>query len=241
MMAPADPKPSVVMLHGFLGSGADWAPIAAALAERYDVVCPDMPGPSREGLELDVPDRFACVGYSMGARFALWHALHQPEALSHLVLESVNPGIEDPHAREERLKHDVEMAQQLRALPDEAAMEEWLRGWYAMPLWDSLQARPELVEQLIARRRRGDREAYAWCLETLSIGLQENLWPRLHELTMPTLVIAGELDRKYAEIAQRMAECNPNIAVMIVSGAGHNVHLEAPETYTTVLKSFLSH
>jgi pimeloyl-ACP methyl ester carboxylesterase len=28
--------------------------------------------------------------------------------------------------------------------------------------------------------------------------------------------------------------------VMIVSGCGHNVHLEAPDTYTRVLQSFLA-
>lgn len=250
MPAGTPERPLLVMLHGFLGRGQDWRPFTDALGSDYYIKCPDLPGHGGNKLyqqrddvvtEMQTVCHEPCslVGYSMGARIALQFAIERPDAVTRLVLESVHPGIEDEHQREERLKHDLAIAEQLRAIPDHDSMEQWLQDWYAGPLWESLRARPELLEEVIQKRRVQYRSSLAWGLEAMSIGRQENLWPRLGELTMPTLVIAGELDTKYASIAQRMAEMNPNIAVMIVSGAGHNVHLEAPATYTKVIASFL--
>jgi 2-succinyl-6-hydroxy-2,4-cyclohexadiene-1-carboxylate synthase len=248
--AGAPDAPGLVFLHGFLGAGSDWLPIARAFEERFSIRCLDLPGHGEHNLD-EAPEHLtaflqpqcqhcAIVGYSMGARLALQFAIEHPRSVSRLVLESVHPGIADPRQREERLKHDLALAETLRSLPDDDAMAAWLRDWYAAPLWESLQERPELLEQLIQKRRAQHRRSLAWGLEALSIGRQENLWPRLGELSMPTLVIAGEQDHKYADIAQRMSELNPRIAVMIVSGCGHNVHLEAPDTYTRVLQSFLA-
>ena len=41
--------PPVLLLHGFLGRGADWAPAAERLAETRRVTAPDLPGHGRGG------------------------------------------------------------------------------------------------------------------------------------------------------------------------------------------------
>ncbi|MDP8950012.1 MAG: hypothetical protein M3N00_07190 [Actinomycetota bacterium] len=56
-------------------------------------------------------------------------------------------------------------------------------------------------------------------------------------LSVPTL--AGELDETYAGIARRMAALNPRLRTVVIPGARHNVHLEAPETYLALLQDFL--
>src|SRR5204862_4623788 len=38
------PKPPLVMLHGLMGSGACWTPVARALEDHFDVVLPDARG-----------------------------------------------------------------------------------------------------------------------------------------------------------------------------------------------------
>ena len=56
---------------------------------------------------------------------------------------------------------------------------------------------------------------------------------------LPALAVAGELDEKYAAISTRVASITPRIRAAVVPGAGHNVRLEAPETYCALLKHFL--
>jgi pimeloyl-ACP methyl ester carboxylesterase len=112
-------RPAVLFLHGFMGSGADWAAVISALDERFYCVAPDLPGHGRslgltpqaytingaakmlrellDGLGIS---RAALAGYSMGGRLALYLALRHPEECPGLFLESASPGIEDAAERE---------------------------------------------------------------------------------------------------------------------------------------------
>ena len=61
------------------------------------------------------------------------------------------------------------------------------------------------------------------------------LWSRLGELTMPVAVLAGELDKKYVALAQRLAAELPRAELTIVAGAGHALPLEAPAAVAAAL------
>ena len=65
------------------------------------------------------------------------------------------------------------------------------------------------------------------------------MWDRLHELTCPVLLIAGERDGRYVEAAQRMASLIPEASVRIVSGAGHAPQLEQPLRVAELLDEHL--
>ena len=43
----------------------------------------------------------------------------------------------------------------------------------------------------------------------MGTGVQPSLWGRLGELTMPTLLLAGEQDAKFTAINREMARCCP--------------------------------
>jgi 2-succinyl-6-hydroxy-2,4-cyclohexadiene-1-carboxylate synthase len=77
----------------------------------------------------------------------------------------------------------------------------------------------------------------------MGTGVQPSLWPRLPELTLPTLLITGELDQKFVAIARRMAERMgqgpARQRLEIVPAAGHTVHLEKPILYTKIIKEWL--
>jgi 2-succinyl-6-hydroxy-2,4-cyclohexadiene-1-carboxylate synthase len=75
-------------------------------------------------------------------------------------------------------------------------------------------------------------------LRVLGQGVQPSNWERLGGLRMPVLLIVGERDTKYVEIAQRMADAIPRARVEVVPGAGHACHLEQPEMVAHVLSSW---
>jgi 2-succinyl-6-hydroxy-2,4-cyclohexadiene-1-carboxylate synthase len=69
--------------------------------------------------------------------------------------------------------------------------------------------------------------------------VQEPLWDRLSELTMPVLLIAGSYDRVYSNAARKMAEAiGPSAQVVILERAGHAAHLEQPEALAHELASW---
>ena len=55
---------------------------------------------------------------------------------------------------------------------------------------------------------------------------------------MPVLLIVGELDAKYVDIAHRMAEAIPDARVEVIAGAGHACHLEQPDVVAHLLASW---
>src|SRR3954452_18625148 len=91
---------TVVLLHGFAGTGRLWDPVVARLdAERYRPLAPDLRGHgtaaarhpiSFQGCVEDVlglvAHPFTLIGYSMGGRIALQAALAAPERVDRLVL-----------------------------------------------------------------------------------------------------------------------------------------------------------
>jgi pimeloyl-ACP methyl ester carboxylesterase len=52
---------------------------------------------------------------------------------------------------------------------------------------------------------------------------------------MPVTVVVGERDAKFREVGERLAAELPQAQLVVVPGAGHAVHLEAPEAVAEVL------
>ena len=70
-------------------------------------------------------------------------------------------------------------------------------------------------------------------------GTQDPVWNRLHELTMPVLVIAGARDTKFVDVARQLASGITHAHLSIVPGAGHAVHLEQPVVTAMIIAEFL--
>ena len=67
----------------------------------------------------------------------------------------------------------------------------------------------------------------------------DSLWHKLEDLTMPVLLIAGERDHKFIEIAESMKEKIPNSEIKIIVDAGHATHYEKPKETSDVIVQFL--
>ncbi|MFL5991207.1 MAG: 2-succinyl-6-hydroxy-2,4-cyclohexadiene-1-carboxylate synthase [Rubrobacteraceae bacterium] len=247
-------RPTILFLHGFMGSSEDWWSVVGALDKRFTCLAVDLPGHGAslglapedctvEGAtrslltlldELDI-DRTVLVGYSMGGRLALYLALRHPEQCAGLFLESSSPGIEGEAEREARHRADEEKAVRLES----GDLAGYLYEWYRQPLFASLSRYEGLVEAVIEARSRNDPAELARSLRGMGAGAQPSLWGEVTGVRIPALVVAGELDERYAGIAARMASLNPRIRSAIVTGVGHNVRVEAPGAYLALLESFL--
>ena len=245
--------PTVLLLHGFMGSSEDWQDTIATLDGRCRCLAVDLPGHGdsvgllREAYTtegairtvLDLLDELGIghptiIGYSMGGRLALYLALRHPERCAGLFLESTSPGIESAAERRTRRQADEKRARHL-----EEDFGTFLEDWYRQPLFASLARHEGLVGAMIETRARNDPDELARSLRGTGAGREPSLWGELAELRVPALAVAGALDEKFVEISHRMADLNPRLRTVIVPGAGHNVHLEAPEVYLALLQDFL--
>ena len=231
-MAP----PAVLLLHGFTHTGASWDPVIAALGERYRSLAPDLRGHgARSELEpvtldavigdiaaLSAP-RFALVGYSMGGRIALHTALALRERVDRLVLIGASPGIRDPRARAERRRDDERLAAEIES----EEIDEFARRWAATPVLAGQP--PSVATAAYEDRLRSTPTGLARALRGLGTGALPSLWDRLGELVTPVALVVGERDERFTAIAAEMVDALPTAELLVVSDAGHAVHLEAPE------------
>src|SRR3954468_23925651 len=238
--------PALVLLHGFTQTRQSWRRTVQALRGRYRALVPDLPGhgqaaertPSFDACTAYVralaPARFTLGGYSMGGRIALHAALALKPQVERLVLVGVSPGLEDPAERVARRRADGQLAERIERIGVEAFAREWGGG----PLF---AGQPPLVgAAAYADRLRNTAPGLAAALRGLGAGVMEPLWERLGELTMPTTLIVGERDVKFAALAERMLDRLPDGRLVIVPGAGHAAHLEDPGAVAAALGDYQS-
>ncbi len=244
--------PTLVFLHGFLGSGAQWQTVCDAFPD-YPTLAPDLPGHGDTPLpphtmDFDWLGEWLCawldahqirqvvmVGYSMGGRLA-WHfAARHPERLSGLVIESAAPGIREADIRAQRRAEDEARAARIRA----EGLPAFVAAWYQQPLFRSLAAQPALLAQVIAHATRHDAECMARVVAELSPGRQPSLWEALPMLRVPTLLIAGAHDAKYVALLDEAVALMPCAERVTIPDAGHNVHIERSAAFAETLRAWL--
>jgi 2-succinyl-6-hydroxy-2,4-cyclohexadiene-1-carboxylate synthase len=219
---------TIVLLHGFAGTHRTWDPVIARLdPERYRPLALDLPAERLAVCAARVlalaPPRFALCGYSMGGRLAQHVALAAPERVTHLVLVSTTAGISDDAERAERRAADEALAARIEAGTIDAFADEW--GGQPLFAGDPARVRALAREDYL----RHDPRELAAMLRAAGTGVMAPLWHRLRALTMPATVVAGERDTKYVALAERLAAALPDARLVVIPGAGHALHLEAPD------------
>lgn len=246
----------LVLIHGFTGSGANWRPHLAAFSPGYRVVTIDLPGhgetaapaePPRYSIEATAADIAAILdslgiekaiilGYSMGGRVALFFALHYPERVKALILESASPGLVTGQERAARIASDEALA----GFIEQNGLEAFVDRWEKVPLFASQASLLEAVRTKQRQQRLRNRpQGLANSLRGLGTGVQPSLWDELAGLARPVLLLTGELDTKFALIGRQMQERLPDARLEVITGAGHTIHLEQPRQFEDVVKSFL--
>ncbi|UCE23399.1 MAG: 2-succinyl-6-hydroxy-2,4-cyclohexadiene-1-carboxylate synthase [Candidatus Zixiibacteriota bacterium] len=248
-------KRSLLMLHGFTGSCADWDYIAGALTSSRRCIAVDLPGhgktaaakPEDYQMEKCAADLVALLndlgigscdltGYSMGGRLAFFLAIHYPEKFDKVVIESASPGLAIEGERRDRVKQDHELSDALRNMP----IEEFIDQWYRMPLFATMDQTSEAFESMRARRLTNSRDGLSLSLRMMGPGAQPSLWEKLPGIRPKLLLVTGSLDEKYTRMASGIVKLCPAARVVIIDGAGHNVHFEKPEEFVIAVNQFLN-
>ena len=236
-----------------MGSGRDWMETAEALPESRCILV-DLPG---HGLSADCPIDFhpmprvalallavlddlgigQCipVGYSMGARLALYLALTHADRCCALVVESGSPGLDTEEERDNRRKWDESKALEL----ERRGLDAFLEDWYRQPLFHSIGRNETRFAAMMQRRRLNELPGLARSLRLMGTGSQPSLWSQVAGIRFPWLAVAGELDPRYRKTLQDMVSLSEKGRLVTIPDAGHNTHFENPEAFSRALREFL--
>lgn len=248
--------PTIVFLHGFTGSTRTWQPIMTRLQDKFHVVAIDLTGHGK----TDVPNEverytmaeqlndlndifealdlttFTLVGYSMGGRIALAYTMEYPKKVQKLLLESASPGLKTAEERRERKEADERLANKII----NEGIRQFIDFWEEIPLFKSQKSMPVDDRKAVrAERLAQDEQGLANSLLGIGTGSQPSYWPRLQEVTIPVLLITGELDQKFVGIAEAMNKQFISAQSKVIKDVGHAIHVENPSLFATIVEEYV--
>jgi len=237
-------KPSVVLLHGLMLSGACWIPLARALEKDYDLIMPDARGhgyssaPDQgysygnladdvvnliNALELDTP---VILGHSMGGMTAALVANLLPHQLPGLIL--ADPTFLTPQRQRE--VHESDVAEKHRQVLNRSK-EDYL------------------TEARVRHSHRSEEiiELFAQARYQTSIHAFEILTPPnpdyvqlISNMNFPSLLVIGDNDSIITtEMAAEFAKLNQYLEIVQIAKAGHAVPFDQPEHFSMIVQAFL--
>ncbi len=242
-----DAAPPLLMWHGLARTGRDFDPIAAALADRYRVICPDQIGRGFSQWSADPAvdyrfaryaeiaaalvdalgiGRFLWLGTSMGGALGLYAAAGALRGrIAGMVVNDIGPEI--PEAARARI---LAYAATPPVFATMGAYEAFVRTAYR-PFGDHTDAQWRHLAESTARRLSDGRITPHYDPAVVGqLGHDDYmLWERYDTLDLPMLVLRGaESDLLTPEIADRMAARGPRPLVVQIPGCGHAPGLNTP-------------
>ena len=238
--------PPLILQHGFLGGGGYWEPQFAAFARRFDVIAPDLPGfagsagiPAPDSVEgfaaalVGLLDHLQIrqtmlLGHSMGSMISLQIALDYPGRVERLVLYGSSASGKLPK-RFEPLEASIA---RIESQGVEATADHIVPTWF-------VDGKAAPFASMCREAGRGTTtEAAVRALRSLD---NWDVGGRLGEIKIPVLVICGDRDRSTSpDQSYRLWEAIEDCQLCVVPGCAHNVHLERPDLFSTIVLDFLA-
>jgi pimeloyl-ACP methyl ester carboxylesterase len=250
---PDNPR-VVVCVHGLTRNGRDFDTLAATIADRFRVLCPDMPGRGESEWLADPNDyvfptylttltallahgrveRCAWVGISLGGLLGMVLAAQRNTPLVRLVISDAGPVIEP--AALARIASYVGADPRFDSF---AALEAHIRAVSA-PFGAMSDAQWETLARTTARQVADG----SWRLKydpgiAVPFGVQArqggDLWPLWDTIACPTLVLRGaESDLLAPATAAAMRTRGPKATLIEFAGVGHAPMLLASDQIAPV-------
>ena len=245
---------AVIAWHGFARTGRDMDDIAAQLAQRYRVICPDTigrglsqwsPDPANEYTlplyvrlaaslvdQLGLP-HFHWLGTSMGGAIGILAAATSLRGrLRRMVINDIGP-CPAPEAVERIFTY----ASRPPAFGNVSELEAYFRTVYA-PYGHLSDAQWRRLTETSVRRLPDGRVTPhydpAIAMQLQSSG-PEGLWPAWDSLDVPVLCLRGaHSDLLLPDAAEQMRTRGPLAVVVEIQGCGHAPALNTPEQFALV-------
>ncbi len=251
---------TVIAWHGLARTGRDMDPIAAQLALRYRVICPDTigrglsqwsPDPAREyclafyeQIAVALLDQLGIqrchwLGTSMGGAIGLQAAAGALRGrIRRLVLNDIGPEL--AAAAVERIRT---YAGNPPAFATVSELEQYFRTIYKPYGWLSDAQWRALAESSTRRLPDGRVTTHydpAMVQQFIHHPNDYVQWEAWEALDIPVLVLRGESsDLLLPEVAEAMRTRGPRAVVATIAGCGHAPALNTPEQYA-LIERFLS-
>ncbi|HEV8550806.1 MAG TPA: alpha/beta fold hydrolase [Polyangiaceae bacterium] len=237
----------LVLIHGFTGTAASFARVAALLPEPPHYLSPLGHRGLAEAearvttwahelerlVSLLPAEPVHLAGYSLGARLALGIALAFPGRVAGLTLISGHTGLATHSEREVRRRIDM----QWRWLLETQGIARFVNEWEQQPIFATQARLPaSLREAHRAERLSHEAAGLARSLRVTGLAQMPNYTRQLGSLALPVTVIAGELDSKFTELGRTACEHLPNGRFVAAPDAGHDLLLERPDLVALVLR-----
>jgi pimeloyl-ACP methyl ester carboxylesterase len=243
----------VVLLHEGIADSRMWEPQWAEYSKRFRMVRFDLRGFGKsppavgtyslsgdlvrllEGLELGP---VTLIGVSLGGAVAMETTIARPDLVSRLIV--VAPGLRGFEMSDETKAGWAEEEAALERGDVDEAVEVNLRMWVDGPSRSPAEVDAE-VRRKVGEMQRRAIEIY---LEAGEEGEQQPLvedWgDRLGEISVPTLVLVGDLDRpEMLEIAERLEAEIPDARRETIAGTAHVPSMERPDEFDRLVLEFL--
>ncbi|MCM2273148.1 MAG: alpha/beta fold hydrolase [candidate division Zixibacteria bacterium] len=235
----------LVFLHGFTLDRRSWYGQAEYFKKVYRVIIVDALGhgqsdapPERYGRFERVEDfqrfveqlnlkQFHLVGLSMGGSTAIGYALEHQERLASLGL--VATGASGYDIGKKYQKFD-KMAKENSL---ESARDAWLEMTLAWFSGERAHAR-ELLTQMIK-----GFSGVVWLDPMRGKYRTQVDLEHVHKITVPTCIIAGELDKVFVPLAKELHTRIAGSRLVILPKLGHLINLEDPIEFNNHLDAFL--
>ncbi len=232
--------PAVFLTHGYAATGDMWEPQRGPLEDAgYRLISWDMrghgrtdspPDPSLYSEALTIGDMLALLdllgvdravvgGLSLGGYMSLAFYLAHPQRVRALVLCDTGPGYRNPEARAGWNRAAERRAQ---------GFEE--RQLAALGSGTEVQA---------TGKRHRSAQGLAHAARGMLAQFDSRVIDALTEITVPTLVIVGELDEPFRTASDYMANKIAGARLEVIEGAGHAANLERPQALNRALLEFL--
>jgi 2-succinyl-6-hydroxy-2,4-cyclohexadiene-1-carboxylate synthase len=246
----------LIALHGFTGDSSTWHSFIERWTQHSSLILLDIIGHGKTDAP-DQPERYQMkesvnaiyqllqrlninkadfLGYSMGGRLALSFAVSHPEMVRRLILESASPGLKTEAERKERRIKDQQLASFIR----DQGIDSFVDYWEGIPLFASQRNLPlDLQTQIREQRLTISEIGLSNSLIGMGTGAQVSNWDRIEQLSNPVLLITGELDKKFCDIACEMKKELKNCQLIVIDSAGHAIHVEQKEKFGTIVSEFV--
>jgi pimeloyl-ACP methyl ester carboxylesterase len=245
----------LLLIHAGIAHSGMWDPQWEEFARRYRVIRYDTRGYGKTSTDADDTsfsnrqdifdllqhlgvDRTYVIGVSRGGQIALDFTLEHPEKVDALILVAAGLSGYEPSFSEEQL-----------ALFDRFEKLWEAKDWETLSdletaYWVDGADQPEGRADSALRRRVRDMIFFNYTNqphEGKPCVLEPAAHGRLSEVTVPTLIISGDLDeRAVMEIAEVQVQGIAGAKKVVMSGTAHVPNMEKPEEFNRIVLDFLS-